>query len=393
MKINKSSLAAAGKYSAIIGIIAGIVLIASMSGFFFPEEEKMLAPPLKKPEEVVYKTHEVKKGSIVKSITCTGYFAPEKEVDVSFKSRDGYLKTLDVTPGQKVAKGYICATLDTDTLKTEIKRQEIVLRRARDIFEKLGKIAEIDISISKMALDQLKRDLELKYRLKESMAQIEIEKQEHSVAVGEREYDKVVMDYEYQLAAARNDIEMARLRLEELNDELEKSIMRAPISGIVDYVAFVHEGEYLEPYDTIVKIAQPDRLILKYTGTQHDRFRWGMPVEVTIDGKRYGGKVVMTPFQAPVDDYDKMKETVLIRIDRLPPGTGIDDDATIEAVLERADNVIVIPRRLVHSYLNRKFVKVFENNMVSERDVETGIETTSEYEIKSGLEPGELIVE
>jgi macrolide-specific efflux system membrane fusion protein len=329
----------------------------------------------------------VKKGSIVNRITCTGYFTPEKQVDVSFKSRDGYLKTLNVTPGQQVTKGFVLATLDTDTLESEIKRQELVLQRAKDVFDKLKKIADIDISISRMALDALKRDLELKYRLRESMAQVEIEKQERAVTVGEYEYNKVVMDYEYQLADAENDIQMARLRLDELKEELEKSIMRAPIKRIVDYVALAHEGEYLEPYETIVRIAQPVRLVLKYTGTQHDHFRLGMTVDVVIDSKKYGGKVIMTPFQVPVDDYEKMKETVLIRVDHMPPDIRIDDDATIEAVLEQADDVIVIPRKFVHSYLNREFVKIFKNNMVSERDVETGIETTSEYEIKTVLIP------
>jgi hypothetical protein len=52
----------------------------------------------------------------------------------------------------------------------------------------------------------------------------------------------------------------------------------------------------------------------------------------------------------------------------------------------------VLPKYLVHTYMGRRFVKVLDNDLVTERDVETGIETSTHYELIGGLEPGEHVV-
>jgi membrane fusion protein, macrolide-specific efflux system len=393
MNRNNSIFTTIVKYGIIIALVTGIVLLVSMSQFFFPREEEILAPPLRKPEEVSYTTYEVKKGSIINIITCRGYFTPEKQVDVSFKTRDGYLGALYVTSGERVRKGDLLAVLDTDTLENEIKRQKLVLERACDVHNKLQKIAGIDISISKMKLEALRKELDLKYQLKENVPQGEIEKQEQDVALGEYAHEKVVLDYEYQLSAAESDITMARLRLEELELELEKSTMRAPISGIADYVAFINVGEYISSYKTLVRIAEPDRLVLRYKGSQYEHFRLGMRVTVSVDKKKYKGSVILTPFEVPPDDFEKMKETIMVRVLSLPGSVKIDDVGILEATLERADDVIVLPKKFVHTYVNRVFVKILDNGIVRERDVELGIESGTEYEITGGLAVGELIVE
>ena len=393
MKLNNKSISKVLKYIAAIIVITGIVLFVSMSQFFFPKEEKILAPPLRKPEEVVYNTYEVKKTSIVNKITCRGHFVPENQVDVSFKNRDGYLKAMYVTAGQMVRKGYILATLDIDTLLNEIKRQALTLKRAEEIRNKLKDISEIDISISRMKLEELKNELEVKYQLKESMAQIDIEKFEHEVAIQEQTFHKSVLEYQYQVSAAEREIEMAQLKLSELELELEKSTIKAPVSGTVTSVAYLNEGEYSPSYKIITSIADPHRLILMYSGSEYDHFRLGMEVDVDINGTLYNGKIIMTPLQVPHDEYEQMKETIQIRIDSLPPDLEIDDHAIITATLEKAENVIVIPKRLVNKYVSRIFVKVLENGLVNERDVEIGIESPSEYEITSGLKEGDLVVD
>jgi macrolide-specific efflux system membrane fusion protein len=381
------------KYASGIAVAAVIILFISLSGFFFPKEEKLLAPPLRKPEEIVYKTYKVKKAYIENRITCRGYFIPEKQVDVSFESRDGYLKVLYVSAGQDITRGMILAALDTDTLENDIKRQTLILRGKEETHSKLKEISEIDIQMSRIRLKELQDDLETSYQMKETIARAEITKQENEVKIQEYLLNKQILDYEYQISAAERDIEMARLQLSELKLELEKSIIRAPLSGQANYVAPINQGEFVPSYKTVVSVADVRRLVLQYRGDQHTHFRLGMNVDVDIDGKMYSGKVVMTPLQVPSEDYEQMKEMIRIQVDNLPPGLDIDDAAIIGVTLEQADNVIVLPKRLVHNYAGRTLVKILENGIVNERDVEIGIRTSTQYEIKSGLEPGDLVVE
>lgn len=381
------------KYALGIIIIAVLVLFISLSGFFFPEEEKFLAPPLRKPEEIEYKTYKVKKSYIENRITCRGYFVPEKQVDVSFENRDGYLKELYVSAGQNVTKAMILAVLDTDTLENEIKRQTLVLKGAEEIHTKLKEITDIDIQMSRLQLVELKDELDINYQMKDSITQSEISKLENKVKIQEYLLNKQILDYQYQISAAERDIEMARLRLSEQKLELEKSIMRAPISGKANYVAPLNQGEFVPSYKVIVSVADTGRLVLQYIGDKYTHFRLGMTVDVDIDGKMFNGEVVMTPLQVPAEDYAKMKELIRIHVKNLPAGLDIDDSAIIGVTMEKADNVIVLPKRLVHNYSGRFFVKILENGIVNERDVAVGIQSTTSYEITNGLEPGDLVVE
>src|SRR5690606_17779323 len=63
-----------------------------------------------------------------------------------------------------------------------------------------------------------------------------------------------------------------------------------------------------------------------------------------------------------------------------------------EIVVEKRDSAIVIDRDLVQDKRRGKVVFVVERNTATEKRINTGIETDSEVEILSGLEPGDKLV-
>lgn len=63
-----------------------------------------------------------------------------------------------------------------------------------------------------------------------------------------------------------------------------------------------------------------------------------------------------------------------------------------EIIVERRDSSVVIDRDLVQNKRRGKVVFVVERNTASEKRIVTGIETDTEVEIVSGLEPGEKLV-
>lgn len=63
-----------------------------------------------------------------------------------------------------------------------------------------------------------------------------------------------------------------------------------------------------------------------------------------------------------------------------------------EVVVERRDSAIVVDRELVQNKRRGKVVYVVERNTAVEKRINTGIETDTEVEIVSGLEPGEKLV-
>lgn len=314
----------------------------SLSGcYLFPKEEEVLAPPLIEPPEITYETMTVKRGTIEKKIMGSGSFVPVTHSNLFFKNRSGRLKAIHVKPGDEVKEGDIIAQLDTGDLENQIEQQKINLKKARTRYNQV----------------------------------------------------KAQGGDKYSLEIAWCDVELASLQLENLERQLEEAVLRSDMTGTVVYVNNdVQEGDYIDAYQTLVRVADPRQLQLQYSGSNNSDFKLGQEVNVKIKDKVYSGEVVMTPADVPVDAPDNMKDKVQIAVEGLPEDVKMGDTAQIELILDKRENVIVVPRNLVRNYMGRKYVLVLENGLKKERDIEIGLETATEVEVIKGLEEGELLI-
>jgi macrolide-specific efflux system membrane fusion protein len=82
----------------------------------------------------------------------------------------------------------------------------------------------------------------------------------------------------------------------------------------------------------------------------------------------------------------------MLEVFGLPEGIRMGEPASIVLTFEKRENVIVIPRMLVNSFANRKFVNVLNDGIREERDIEVGIQNNTEVEVIKGLEEGELLI-
>lgn len=321
-----------------LAVVASAVFLAGCG--LFPKEEKVLAPPLITPPEVVYDTVAVTRGSIENRVTVLATFTPVDQQVLSFRSRSGRLKSLHVKLGDDVKAGALVAELDTGSLENRIARLKILLRKAELASER-------------------------------------------AVALNRDRFER---------ESAALDVELARLELADAQNELEQSRLYAPAAGTVVYVAQVREGDVVSAYQTLVQTADPRKLQLIYKGDKASEFRVGMRVTVVAHGKEYRGEVVMAPGTTPYDAPEDLKSAIMVALERMPADVGRGDTASVSIVLARRDNVIVIPQDLVHRYLGRTYVQVMKNGVKSERTVELGLQTVTEVEVVKGLSVGEQIV-
>lgn len=326
----------------IICLLMLLLFAFSFSGcYFFPKEEKVLAPPLIEPPKITYDTIDVKKGTIEKKVTGTANFESSDQKDVFFAFKGGNLKNIYVKLGDKVKKGQLIAELDTGHMESQIK------------------IAELDLKFKQLDYDSEKS---------KGTTGTDLEKKDIKV-------------------------QKAKINLDDLKQEYNKSKLVAPISGQVVFIDKISTGDYINAFKPILKIADPGKLQLQYQTDNTSDFQLGMAVDIKFKDKMYKGKVVMTPANMPYGADESLKKTIIISLNSVPSGTEIGDSADINVTLQKKENVIVLPRNVINTFASRNYVQILDKNIPVERDVELGMQTPTEVEIVKGLNEGEKVIQ
>lgn len=341
-------------------MMAAVIMSLFSGCYFLPEEEAILAPPLKEPEEVTYKTQEVTTGTIERWIKGTGSVVSTARTDVCFMTTSGRLKELYVKSGDMIAEGDIIAELDTGTLNESIEDQTIAVEKA-----------QINLDIAKAGGDN------------------------------------------NTIKLRRLDLKQAQIKLDRLNAQYEASVLRAPMSGVLTYVKNLSEGASIGKYDVVASIADMSKLQVKFKNDNVDELELGMEIDLkvnNIESLNLVGVVVQTPNNLPDDAAEALEDTVMIEITNLPPDAeegdsrytfqvgskkvevAHGDDVHISVLLERKEDVIVLPMSRINRYATRRYVRVLSDGVPEERDVQIGIDNGSQAEIVGGLEVGDLII-
>lgn len=326
---------------------AAVALIAaSLAGCsLLPKEEGALNPPLVKPAQENYRTVAVEKGTIEKRISGVGYLESVSSDMAQFTAQGGRIDEILVSSGQKVKKGDVLVRLVMEGLDLQMKEQEVALERAK-LARKQASGGDADV----------RRIADL---------QLEIE----------------------------------RMKYERLAQQAENRILRSGIDGQVIFVEDLDKGDFVEPYRTLVTVADPAKLRVTLRVDNSNDIREaeiGMNAEIKLGDDKLKGKVVQTPSSAPQTLNQELAEryskTLYIDSDALT-GYEIGESVDVAIVTQRRENVLKIPRSSLRSYLGRSFVRILEEgNRIREADVEQGLASATEIEIVQGVEEGQQVI-
>lgn len=276
------------------------------------------------------------------------------------------LKAIYANPGDQVKQGMLLAELDTKDLDLEIER-----------------------SANALKVEEQKLITELR---KEPMT----------------EADKINQE---QLKAAFLEKQIAHQKLVR---QMANSKIIAPFDGRIEMV-YVKPGDSVKPYDPVFLLINPNDLMVGVRVTENDlqSLHIDQEARVTISGvnQELTGKIIAMPNPNQVqqqDPYnpwnpyppsvkpggveDERSQYLLISVDRMPEGVARGTNANATIVLQRKENVVKIPLSFLYTYGGRNYVIVTDGETKREVDVELGIQSATEVEIKSGLKGGERIV-
>jgi len=202
----------------------------------------------------------------------------------------------------------------------------------------------------------------------------------------------------------KEDVEIYEAKVKEaenqvliLENNLEKTKLKSPVSGTVAKV-FKEEGEKVEAMmkDIVFQILPEKNFEIEVDIYEEDvaKIKIGDPVEITfpsIENQKFFGKVTF------IDPIEKIKDGVVyygvkILPESLPenvlPGMSCD----LKIIVERKENVLIVPEEALKKKDGEYFVDVFEGGKIFERKVKVGIFGDNFVEILEGLKEGEKVL-
>jgi RND family efflux transporter MFP subunit len=350
---------------------------------------------VKAPEIPVVAVANVVPESFSRSIVLTGEFRPYQMIDLHAKVA-GYLKRITVDAGDRVSEGQLLAELENPEMKdelvkaaAELKRSHADLLRARSELERAeASRAIIDVSYSRLSsVTKTEPGLVAQQELDELLAR-------------KRSADAQVSAAKAALAAAEQQIEVARATEQRGQTMLDYSRITAPFSGLImkrfaDPGAMIQAGTASQSQAMpVVRLAQIDRLrmIVPVPESHAGRIHVGAPVTIRVNSLNRTLSGAVSRFGG---DLQIATRTMDVEIDVANPGglirPGMYADATL--TLEKRDHTLGIPIQALTSREGKRFVMVVNGeSALEEREIRTGIETAEKVEVLEGLSREERVV-
>ncbi len=312
-------------------------------------------------------TYTVQVGDVVQTLTLTGRVSPIKEQAMFFKT-SGRIRVVMVKRMDTVKAGQLLADLEGATdLERKLEEGKLNVRRA-----------EVQLSVA-----------------------------QNNLALFKYSMQKWMTGYAERLANQEADVELAQIALEEANlglqdlqDLIDGSQIKAPFDGLITSIN-MSEGSGIEAYAPMVVVADVSQLEISASLTDKDmqQLKQGMPIKATpfnllaepIDGvlrklpyPYNGGSVDMT-------DQDQSTRFTL-NVTPEEANLALGDLLQITVEIQKRSGVLWLPPQAIRTFEGRRFVIISQDGVQQRVDVKLGLQSDDRVEITEGLQEGQTII-
>jgi len=308
-----------------VRIVATIIVVLALTTAGWYGYRTWLLPTA----PVTYKTAEVKRGTVVSTVSATGTVEPLLKVLVGSQV-SGTVTRWYADFNDKVAKDFVLAELDQDRFKAQLEQRKAAVSVAR---------ARVEEQRALLSTATLERERIEQAFTRNAASEYEVQ----STKAAEAAATASLHAAEAQLEAAEADARMAAI-------ELEKTIIKSPIDGVVisrdvDAGQTVAASLSAPTLFTIANDLTKMRVNANVSETDIGNVREGMAAEFRVDafpGRRFRGTVSQVRYAETVVD-NVVTYTTLIDVENpdlsLRPGM----TATILFEVAKADDVLMVP--------------------------------------------------
>jgi HlyD family secretion protein len=316
----------------VLGLCAFVTLNLTACG----SSKSNAVPTLITTTNVKRDTVKVKKGNIIRTLSCKGQVISVTSRNLSFDDTDGYLEKLNVKVGSVVKQGDIIAELDTKDIEYQIKQEQI-----------------------KMQMAQL-------------------------------DYNEAVKNKatSFDIKRAQLNLDAENITMNKLKENEDNMVLRAGMSGVITSLNNLKIYQHIEPFEILGVISDPSAYQVQYKGL-NKKLAVGTKVDITVQDTHNifqdveQGEVISNVIDKENPNTDSV---ITIKFDKQPKEAQLDDEADIEYVDEKVTNVLFLPIEAVKNGAEQHpYVRIIKNGEVSEKYIETGISDSKYIEIVSGL--------
>jgi HlyD family secretion protein len=318
----------------------------------------------------------VQRGDVVENALAIGRIEPKKEIAVKSKI-SGIVKTVFVEVGDEVKTGEPLLEIKPDPTPLEFAE------------------AKRNVEMARVSLERAENEYN---RMKELL---------NDNLVSQQDYDAA--ENEFKQLQLRVKIALERLALIEegktkIADRQVDTVIKCPVEGTI-LERKINEGDPVVPLTSyqagteLLLLADMNSLIFKGTVDEIDvgKLEEGMTAELKIgaipDEKIFGTLTKISP-KAKQQENATLFDVEIEITQRGEKIIRAGYSANAELVINKAENTLFIPERLVEFNEEKAYVEVMgDDGEIIKREVEIGLSDGINVEIKKGLAEGEEVVE
>lgn len=342
-------------------------------------------------ETVRYEQTRVKRGDILVGFDSDGSIEFSK-VSLRFNV-SGTISKILVSEGDKVKKGDSIARLDSQDYQNQYQLALANLQKAQE--EKTKSLLDYELKIKNLEneLQQLKDEYQEMEALPEAYSANEIKIKKAEIETKELEYQKLLKEYEMlknqELSEYELQVKMAR-------DNLENTILYAPVSGVVLGLS-KKVGERITEDQDFATIHENNKVQATTDVIEYDisQIEVGQKVYVTVEAlpdQKFVGRVSKINFLASDDSSGLVNYSVVVDIENPSPELKDGMTCVITFVRKEVQNCLIVPYEAVKMVNGKQVVLVVdENGQMGEREIKTGFTDGNSVEVLEGLKEGEIV--
>lgn len=313
-------------------------------------------------ERLPVKVVPARRGDLALTLPVFGAVAYVDKCDASYEEASGIIQSVPVKVGDMVRPGQVLAVIDTAVLQADLKAQQARLAQAQ---------ASYDLAA-------------WKYQA--------LRKVQTQGGSSLHDLEEAGANYE----ARQAEVAQIRADIKRLQAKLDKAVIRSPITGIIarkNY--FPGERVPIPSEKGVVTVYRIDEMYVEAEVSDKDLTRLRPGLEANI----YADAYPRTAFKGVVEQLEpvlkEQSRTLVARIRVKNPDFLLRPGmfTRLEIILEKTPQVVTIPLQALRLSAEKTAeVFVIVDNVAFKKKVEVGLTTTTEAEIKTGLEPGDLVV-